>query len=287
MASNIDPFAHVVDSDHIEILPSIGLTIHLPEITLFGQEVPTKFLLLITICAIAVSAGMIWLGRKMKSGEPPRGYLWNLLESLLFFVRDKIARPGIGEHDADKYLPYLTTLFLFIFSMNLIGMLPFLGSPTAAITVTGALALISFLVIHVSGVKELGASGYLKTFIPHIHLEGGAGMQFMGKLIVIGMAILEYATAFIRCGVLAVRLFANMLAGHTVLFMILFFIALVDNPAYQIPIAKDWMFFGVMPFSVILVTALSLLELFIAGLQAFIFTFLTAVFIGLAKHPPH
>ena len=285
--SKIDPFAHVVDSDHIEILPSIGLVIHLPNIDLFGHHVPTKFLLLITTCAIAVALTMIWLGNKMKNGDAPRGYCWNLLESLLFFVRDKIARPGIGEREADKYLPYLTTLFLFIFSMNLIGMLPFLASPTAAITVTAALALISFAVIHVSGIKENGVDGYLKTFIPHIHLEGGSFMQLIGKMIMVGMAVLEYATAFIRCGVLAVRLFANMLAGHTVLFMILFFIALVDNPAYKIPIAKDWMYFGMMPFSVILVTALSLLELFIAGLQAFIFTFLTAVFIGLAKHPPH
>jgi F-type H+-transporting ATPase subunit a len=244
-------------------------------------------LLIITICAIAVAIAMIWLGGKMKNGEPPRGYLWNLFESLLFFVRDKIARPGVGEHDADKYLPYLTTLFLFIFSMNLFGMIPYMASPTAAITVTGALALISFAVIHISGFKELGAEGYLKTFIPYIHMEGGAFMQAMAKLIVVGMAVLEYATAFIRAAVLAIRLFANMLAGHTVLFMILFFIAMVDNPAYKIPIAKDWMYWGVMPFSVILVTLLSLLELFIAGLQAFIFTFLTAVFIGLAKHPPH
>ena len=58
---------------------------------------------------------MIWLGRKMRSGEPAEGRMWNLVEALLFFVRDKIARPGIGEHDADKYLPYLTTVFLFIF----------------------------------------------------------------------------------------------------------------------------------------------------------------------------
>ena len=285
--SKIDPFSHVVDSDHFEILESVGLVVHLPNNELFGNPVPIKFLLIITICAIGVAIGLIWLGSKMKNGDVPRGYCWNLLESLLFFVRDKIARPGIGEHEADKYLPYLTTLFLFIFSMNLIGMLPFMSSPTAAITVTAALALVSFAVIHVSGIKENGVDGYLKTFIPHIHLEGGSGMKLMGKLIVVGMAILEYATAFIRCGVLAVRLFANMLAGHTVLFMILFFIALVDNPAYKIPIAKDWMYFGMMPFSVILVTALSLLELFIAGLQAFIFTFLTAVFIGLAKHPAH
>jgi F-type H+-transporting ATPase subunit a len=290
MASNIDPFAHVKDSDHIEILPTAGLTIHLPTYELPGiGEVPTKFLLLITICAIGVGAAMIWLGRKMKDGDSPRGYLWNAFESLLFFVRDKIARPGIGEHEADKYLPYLCTVFLFIFAMNLIGMVPFLASPTAAITVTGALALVSFIVIHTSGIQENGFGGYLKTFIPHIHMEGGAAMQAMGKIIVVGMALLEYATAFIRAGVLAVRLFANMLAGHTVLFMILFFISLVANPEYQIAVAKgkDWMLFGVAPISVILVTLLSLLELFIAGLQAFVFTFLTAVFIGLAKHPAH
>ncbi len=284
MAGNkIDPFSHVVDSDHIEIFPTAGLTVE----GLSFNGTPLKFIIIMTVCAVIVGVLMIWLGRKMKSGEPAQGKFWNMIESLLFFVRDKIARPGIGEHDADKFLPYLTTLFLFIFGLNLMGMIPFLGSPTAAITVTGALALISFIVIHISGVKSNGLGGYLGTFIPHIELEGGFFMKMMGKIIQFGMAILEYATAFIRVGVLAVRLFANMLAGHTVLFMILFFIALVSDPVYKIAIAQDWMYWGVMPFSVLLVTALSLLELFIAGLQAFIFTFLTAVFIGLAKHPPH
>ena len=286
MPGKIDPFAHVVDSSHIGIFDEMGITIH-------GLEIggtPLKFILIMTVCAFGVGTAMYWLGLKMKNGDPPTGKLWNLLESLLFFVRDKIARPGVGMHDADQYLPYLTTLFLFIFSMNLIGLIPFMGSPTAAITVTGALAFVSFIVIHISGIQENGFGGYLKTFIPHIELEGGALMQAFGAMIKYGMAILEYATAFIRAGVLAVRLFANMLAGHTVLFIILFFIALVDNPAYQIKIAEGkewWMYWGVMPFSVLLNTALSLLELFIAGLQAFIFTFLTAVFIGLAKHPPH
>ena len=290
MAKNIDPFGHVVDSDHVEILPTTGLTVHGLDV----GGVPLKFILLITVCAVGVAVAMIWLGRKMKDGEPPRGKLWNLMESLLFFVRDKIAVPGIGQHDANKYLPYLTTLFLFVFSMNLIGMFPFLGSPTASIMVTGALALVSFVVIHTSGILEMGTAKYLKTFIPHIELEGGAAMKVMGSLITVGMAILEYATAFIRASVLAIRLFANMLAGHTVLFMILFFIKLVADPDYQIEFVKeqssgvqDAVWFLMSAFSVALVSALSLLELFIAGLQAFIFTFLTAVFIGLAKHPPH
>jgi len=281
----INPFEHVVDSDHIEILPTMGLEIH--GLSIGG--VPIKFLLFITICAIGVGWAMIWLGRKMETGEPPKGKLWNICEWFLFFVRDWIVIPGVGKHDAPKYLPFLTTLFLFIFAMNLMGLLPFLGSPTASIMVTGALALVSFAVIHVSGVAEMGGTKYLKTFIPHIEIEGGAGMQLFAKGLTLGMAILEYMTAFIRGSVLAIRLFANMLAGHTVLFMILFFIAMVSDPRYVIPIAegKDWMYWGVMPFSVALVVALSLLELFIAGLQAFIFTFLTAVFIGLAKHPPH
>jgi F-type H+-transporting ATPase subunit a len=283
----LNPFEHVEDNDHIPILDSLGWVIHLPSITVFGHEVPIKFMLLLTVCAVAVAWGMIWLGRKMRSGDAPKGYLWNLMESLLFFVRDKIARPGVGEEDAIKYTPYLATLFLFIFTMNLIGMIPFLSSPTASMAVTGALALVSFVVIHVSGVVQHGGVGYLKTFTPHIHIEGGMVMQIFAVVLKVGMTALEYLTALIRSSVLAIRLFANMLAGHTVLFMILFFIKLVSDPHYQIPIAKDWMFWGVMPLSVLLVVALSLLELFIAGLQAFIFTFLTAVFIGLAKHPPH
>src|SRR6188472_3673696 len=200
MAKKIDPFSHVVDSDHISILPTIGLEIHGLKI----GDTPLKFIIFITICAVAVAISMIWLGRKMRSGEPPKGVIWNMFESLLFFVRDKIAVPGIGQHDANKYLPYLASLFLFIFAMNLFGLFPFMGSPTASIMVTGALALVSFVVIHVSGVGEMGTSKYLKTFIPHIHIEGGAGMQIFSKVLTYGMAALEYLTAFIRATVLAV-----------------------------------------------------------------------------------
>ena len=102
--TKIDPFAHVVDSDHIELFG--GLAIH--GLSIGG--VPLKFMIFIGVCALGVAASMIWLGGKMKDGSPPKGKLWNLFESLLFFVRDKIARPGVGEHDANKYTPYLTTL---------------------------------------------------------------------------------------------------------------------------------------------------------------------------------
>jgi F-type H+-transporting ATPase subunit a len=275
---NIDPFEHVVDSPHIGIFETMGLELHLPV---------SKFLIFLVLAALVVGTLVMWVANKIQSGEPPRGKLWNAVESLLFFVRDKIARPSLGEHDGDKFLPFLATLFLFIFVCNLFGMLPFLPSPTAHIYVTGALAIVSFVVIHTVGIRENGLGGYLKTFVPHIHLEGGFLMKAMGFFLMIGMAALEYLTAFIRVIILAVRLFANMLAGHTVLFMILFFIKMVSDPVYKIDVAQDWMYWPVALLSVTMVTALSLLELFIAGLQAFIFTFLTAIFIGLAKHPPH
>jgi F-type H+-transporting ATPase subunit a len=276
----LDPFEHVRDSYSVHIFDN--LHIDLP----FGIS---KFILILFVVAVIVGVMVMWVARKIQSGEPPKGKLWNLAEALLYFIKDKIADPAIGEPDSRKYIPFLSTLFLFIFLNNLIGMLPFLGSPTAHIYVTGVLAVISFLFIHISGYQEHGFGGYLKTFIPHIHLEGGAGMKVFGFALMIGMAILEYFTAFLRAIILAVRLFANMLAGHTVLFVILFFIRFVADPVYQLPVAvgKEWLYWPVSIFSVLMVTALSLLELFIAGLQAFIFTFLTAIFIGLAKHPPH
>jgi F-type H+-transporting ATPase subunit a len=274
----LDPFSHVRDEPGFHVFDN--LFIPLPEPL-------TKFLVVMLLAAVIVAALMIWVARKVQSGEPPRGRLWNLAEGALFFIRDKIARPAIGEHDANKYVPFLASLFLFIFLMNLLGLVPFLGSPTAHIYVTGALALVTFVVVHTAGIAEHGVGKYLKTFIPHIHLEGGA--RIMAPFLIVGMAALEYLTAFIRVIVLAVRLFANMLAGHMALFIILFFIKLVADPAYQIEAAagKDWMYWPVSIFSVVLVLGLSLLEVFIAGLQAFIFTFLSAIYIGLAKHPPH
>jgi F-type H+-transporting ATPase subunit a len=287
----IDPFREVVDNPGFELSESLHVHPLLPTI---GDYQITKYQVLLAFAAIVVAAMMVWVGKKIKSGENPKGVLWNAIETLLFFVRDKIARAGMGE-EGDKYVPFLGTMFLFIFITNILGMVPFLGSATASIAVTLALALIAFAVIHVEGIKENGVGGYIKTFVPHIHLEGGPAIQGMGFAIKWGMALLEYATAFIRLAVLAIRLFANMLAGHVALFMILFFIQLVAKPhpldpgvTHHLGMAvPEWLYYPVAVFSTLMVFALSLLEIFVAGLQAFIFTLLTSIFIGLAKHPAH
>jgi F-type H+-transporting ATPase subunit a len=283
----IDPFHHVIDSSHVEISESMHLHFDLPNIA--GFQV-TKFHVLLGFSALVTGLAFWWLGRKIRTGDSPKGTLWNMLEALVLFIRDSVARPGIGKHDGDKYVPFLTTMFTFILVANLLGMIPFLGSPTASIAVTFALALCSFAVIHASGVKEMGPFPYLGSFVPHLHVGDSPVMKVFGLVLMAGMAVLEYATAFIRLAVLAIRLFANMLAGHTALFMILFFIQFVSRPVSEGGFLYDppgWLWWLVAPASVVMVFLLSLLELLVAALQAFVFTLLTAIFIGLAKHPAH
>ena len=174
-----------------------------------------------------------------------------------------------------SYVPFLWTMFLFILFCNLLGMFPFLGSPTASITVTASLALIAFFMIHGGAVAKMGFGHYLKSYIPHIDVPFG-----MGYFLIPMIMLIEVMGNFIKAFVLAVRLFANMLAGHTVLAVILMFIVLAKDAAM-------FLFWPITAASVLGVVALSLLELFVAFLQAFIFTFLTALFIGSALHPQH
>src|SRR5262249_47480371 len=136
-------------------------------------------------------------------------------------------------------------------------------------------ALCAFIVIHGAPVVKMGPVGYLKSYLPHLDVPFG-----MGYILIPAIAAIEIMGHFIKAFVLAVRLFANMIGGHTVLVVILLFIIM----------AKDSSIFvsgTVTLFSVLGVTALSLLELFVAFLQAFIFTFLTTIFLSMTLHPSH
>jgi F-type H+-transporting ATPase subunit a len=266
----VDPFEHVMDSSEWHFLESLKWTIHLPVI---GRFTITKFMILELLAAGLIIAIYVPVARRAQNGETPRGGFWNTFESILTFLRDKVARPCIGEHEADRYVPFIWTTFLFILICNLLGLIPWLGSPTASITVTGALALCAFLVIHGGAVFEMGVGHYLKSYVPHIDVPFG-----MGYVIIPMIVIIEAVGNLIKAFVLAVRLFANMFAGHTVLAVILGFIVMARYATLFWPITFA---------SVLGVTALSLLELFVAFLQAFIFTFLTALFIGMALHPQH
>jgi F-type H+-transporting ATPase subunit a len=233
----------------------------------------TKFMVLEVIIALIICVLFIVLAMRIKGGKVPKGKLWNLLEVFLLYIRNQIARPCIGDHDADRFVPFLWTMFFFVLGCNLMGMIPWMGSPTGALATTGALALTTFLVVCGSSIKQFGFFGFLKAQVPHMDLP---------KPIAIGLVplifVIEILGLFIKHCVLAVRLLANMMAGHVVLSVVMAFIA-------ASAVAGQAIWGGVTAASVLGATALSLLELFVAFLQAYIFTFLSALFIGAAVHP--
>ena len=278
-------FGHVKDADHFEIpralappdghvpLPQIGVSepIFAKRGSLDALDLRfTKFMVLEVVVAAILVLLFSRLARKMSQSIQPRGRSWNLLESMLVFIRDEVARPAIGHHDAEKFLPFLWTIFFFVLGCNLIGLVPWMGSPTGALATTGALAIITFATVVGAGMAKMGVVGFWVGQVPHMDLP------LPLRPLKFGIFLIEVLGLFVKHGVLAIRLLANMMAGHLVLAVIVGFIAAS---------AKSLAWWGVMPASVLGATALSLLELFVAFLQAYIFTFLSALFVGMAVHP--
>lgn len=305
-------FEHVLDTNVWHFFENLHIELVLPPWL-------SKYKILMVLAALLILAIFIPLARRVQTGEAPRGVFWNFFEAILSFIRDNIAKPYIGhdEHghdkdhghdkshapdahgqpaahaaaagavahavahargevsEADRYVPFLWTVFLFVLVCNLLGLVPFMGSPTASISVTGALALLAFLTIHGSAIAKMGFGNYMKALVPPIDLPLG-----MKIFILIILAPIEFLGHFIKAFVLAVRLFANVFAGHMVLAMLMLFIVAVKDQGPA-------MFWGVSAVTVLGVVALSLLELFVAFLQAYIFTFLTALFLGAALNPEH
>jgi F-type H+-transporting ATPase subunit a len=264
---------HVMDSEEIHLFQSFGPPYwHLPKI--FGFQI-TRFMVMELVAALLIVAIYVPLAKRVGNGDPPRGPTANAFEVLLTFIRNDVARPAIGEHDADRFVPFLWALFLFILFNNLLGMFPFGGSPTASLYVTAALAICVFFVMHGSAAAKMGFGHYIGSMWPHIDLHGPGGLLIKGLVFVI-----EIIGVLVRNAVLAVRLFANMFAGHMVLATLLIFIytAASLGPALWGTVAVS---------SVLGQIALSLLEIFVGFLQAYIFVFLTALFMGMALHPEH
>ena len=278
-------FEHVQDSDHFELPRALGGKVKLPQPLMtsepifhgYGSLQPldlkfTKFMVLEVVAAIIIAAIFIRLANLLKSGKSPTGRFWNLFESMLLFIRDQVARPAIGKHDAERFLPFLWTLFFFVLMCNLLGLLPWAGSATGALATTASLALMTMCVVVGSGMSKLGPVGFWKAQVPHMELPS----RILGFFLWIGIFLIEVMGLAIRHFVLAIRLLANMMAGHLVLAVIVGFIAASAG-------SVAW--YGVAPITVLGAVALSLLELFVAFLQAYIFTFLAALFIGMAVHP--
>ena len=208
--------------------------------------------------------------RRMSAADAPSGFA-NGVESVVVFFRDKVVRANIG-HGADQFTPFILTLFFFILYMNLLGLIPFGISSTASLSVTAALALISFIWIEVAGFRELGAAGYARTIF-----YAPKGLHPVGQaLMLLIMTPVEAMGKLTKPFALAIRLFANMTAGKILILSLLGLVFVFAELA-----AARW---GVAGGAILMASAITILKVFIAFLQAFIFSMLTAVFIGLIRH---
>jgi F-type H+-transporting ATPase subunit a len=182
---------------------------------------------------------------------------------------------------SQRYTPVLCTIFFFILGMNLAGMLPWVGAPTGTWAVTLALAVVTLLVGFIGGVKQFGLGGYFLNQIPSMDLP-----IYMAVVLKPIIFVIELGGLIIKHGVLSVRLLANMLAGHMVLLAImgLAFGATAASQFVQPSGEVSPMWWVAAVCSVVGCAVLSLLELFVAFLQAYVFTLLSALFIGAAIH---
>jgi len=252
------------------------------------------------IAAVALIAVIVPLAGRWRS--VPRGGAM-VVELLVVFVRNMIARPALGER-AYEYLPFLLTMFCFILAMNLVGILPLEpigelirpvppigGVATAIPTVCAALAGISLLSVCYFGLKRrtwqwrashawpIWLCAALSPLLWLIDLAPRVG-GVLGVLMLVPLVALELVGLLGKALALMVRLFANMISGHLLLAVLMMFIVM----ALRAGLVNV---FYVGPFCILASAGVEFLELLVAGLQAYIFTFLTALFLGLYVEPPH
>lgn len=257
---------HVMDSKNFEFepfghveLPQLAIPESVP--VLGGLDISvTKRVVMLWIVAAAVVVVFTIVGgryRKLSATKAPSGMM-NTMESLVEFIRTDVAKANIG-HGYERYTPFLLSIFMFILFCNLFGLIPYASTATGDISVTMTLAIFSFFIIQIAAIKELGLVGFLK------HLTVGTHWALW-----IIMVPIEVIGLFTKPFALTVRLFANMTAGHIVILSLIFITFIMKS------------FVTAAVISVPFATFIYLLELFVAFLQAFIFTMLTSLFIGLA-----
>lgn len=192
----------------------------------------------------------------------PRG-LRNFFEVIMVFIRDEVAKPFLGP-DTDKYLPVLWTFFFFILFNNLLGLVPGVTTATGSVFVTAGLAVSAMVWWHGCGIAEQGLVAYIKNIIPP-----GLPWWLIGP-----MFLVELVGHVAKPFALTVRLFANMTGGHAVLYAF-------------VGLAMILKTFWLGPASIAAAIPIYMLEIFVAFIQAYVFTFLVTVFLGAAVHPEH
>lgn len=216
---------------------------------------------------LLISLLMIWmftgLAKSYKKGAIPTG-AGRMLEPMIVYVRDEIARPNIGEGKYKRFMSYLLTVFFFILLLNLIGLTPFGFNITGNIAITFGLAIFTFLIITFSGNKEYWG-----------HIFWMPGVPVPMKIV---LAPIELLGMFTKPFALMIRLFANMSAGHVVVMSLIALIYVLQETLGTV---------GASGLSVVLSIFIGFIEIFAAFLQAYVFTMLSALFIGMAVQEHH
>jgi len=258
-------FEHVQDSRELE-LPFVG-HVHLPHfdpITIGGLTLDisiTKHVVFLWLAAALLIVLMTIAARQNRRHRVPRGW-GNLVEVFIKFIRDEIVLPNMGPGGL-RYMPYVLTTFFFILIMNLLGLVPYGSSATGNISVTAGLAAIAFIMIQLAAIRAQGFGHYLA------HLTGGVPV-FLWPI----MIPIEILGLFTKPFALCVRLFANMTGGHLVIISLFGLIFLFKSWPIGITTAA-------------FVVAINFLELFVAFLQAYVFTMLTCIFMGFGIQAGH
>jgi F-type H+-transporting ATPase subunit a len=229
---------------------------------------PTKHLVFFVMAAGIVLLITRLAIRSYRKGGVPHG-LAAAVETLVLFIRDEIAEKNIG-HEGRKFTPLLASFFSFILVAALIGLVPKASTATGNLSVTLALATVSFLATQWAGIKKYGLVHHFAGMIP-------PGLPWF---LVPVMIPVELLGMFARPFALTVRLFANMIAGHMVITTLLLLIPLMARVNTLLGVAM-------IPVSLALALFIMFLEILVAFLQAFIFTLLSSIFIGMAAHPAH
>jgi F-type H+-transporting ATPase subunit a len=232
---------------------------------------PTRHVVMLWIaallCIVTTLLALRAHNRRTREGRAPSGF-GNGLEALVLYLRNEVVLPNVGAH-GNGYVPFLLTLFFFILFANLLGLVPYGSTATGNISVTATLAIVTFFVIELAGMKAQGKA-YINTII-FWPSDMSLGMKLFISPILTPVELIGKVT---KPGALAIRLFANMVSGHVVLLALLSLIFTFGS----------WL---LVPVPLLMATGIVMLELFVAFLQAFIFTLLSSVFIGLIREGAH
>ena len=271
---------HITDSHHLEypcFKTGFACELELPRwnpihIGNFAIDIsPTKHVVMLLIAAAICLITLLWAARsharQHAAGKAPKGPA-NGIEALVLYLRNDLVLPNVGPH-GDAFVPFILTLFFFILFANLLGLIPYGSTATGNISVTATLAIITFLVVEIAGMRALGKK-YLSTIFYWPH-DMSIGMKLPMTLV---MTPIEFISKLTKPFALAIRLFANMVAGHIVVLALIGLIFTFGS-------------YVIAPLPLLMAFAIMLLEIFVALLQAYIFSLLASVFIGLIRESAH